>query len=153
MRINWSKLVAAALLGGVFLPLAWWQGGEIGRGPTPTTTAPVRLQVGDCLNAVPGATLSGVTVVACESPHDQEVFGIGELNGLASYDLGRVAAKADQICIEAFAEYTGDPLSESDLNATHVTPSADSWDSGDRTVVCLVAGPDGPMTGSVRRPR
>ncbi len=150
MRINWSKLAAAALLGGVFLPLAWWQGGQAGRGAGPEAAPVVRLQVGDCLNADPGATLSGITAVTCDRLHDYEVFGIGKITATSDYDAGRLASEADTICIEAFAEYTGISLGESDLAATHVTPSADSWDAGDRTVVCLVAGPEGPTVGSER---
>ncbi len=148
MRLNPTKLLAVMLLGGVFVPLAWWQGGAIGRGASEDATQPSALQVGKCFNAESGATLTGIGPVGCDTRHEYEVIGLGRITA-ATFDSGALAAEADAICISAFEAYVGHSLAVSSLDATHITPSAESWDRGDRGVVCLVADPAGPTTGSV----
>jgi len=106
------------------------------------------LSVGDCI-AIPGeAEFSEVRFVACDAPHDAEVFFMGDHEGDGGFpDDTAFEAFVDERCLPAFETYTGSPFDgQSLLDLGWFTPTAESWTFGDRTIHCYLTPLDGSMT-------
>jgi Septum formation len=103
--------------------------------------------VGTCLND----TARG-EVVACDEPHDGELFGTFELEGVAYPGKARVDADAERGCRAEFRAFTGADIDEqTEYEAFIVTPERSSWVLGQREVACVLTGPSGrKLTGSAR---
>ncbi|MDQ2964242.1 MAG: septum formation family protein [Chloroflexota bacterium] len=55
----------------------------------------------------------------------------------------RVPPAGEINCLPAFSAYTGlDLLSQEVLDVGYMVPSNDSWQEGDRTIICYVARVD-----------
>lgn len=108
------------------------------------------LEVGDCLAAVTGeGLLTTIPVVPCSQQHTGEVF-----HALKMADAQTVPgdAEIEQVaagCTEPFAAFVGRPLGESVLEVTYFHPTAESWESGDREILCWVSDPAGEVTESL----
>lgn len=97
------------------------------------------LEVGDCIAEGSSAQeIDTVPVVDCAEPHEQEVY--------FSYDIpeddmpseAELQAIAEEQCFDAFESFIGEPYETSELDFGSMYPTADSWDDGDREVLCLV---------------
>lgn len=126
--------------------------------PAPTATPTddpgvdvVDLSVGMCiLDAPTGSSVTTVEVVPCTRSHDAEVFASilladGPFPGQEA--VGK--ASLDQ-CAAQFAHFVGVPFASSALTYEYYAPSAETWNAGDRAVLCLVRDPAGPVTGSLQ---
>jgi hypothetical protein len=148
-------LVALALvvLGGVatmFLVLI----GEAERDEQGTISEPgeltvLKLQVGDCFDD-PGAPtgtetveVSSVEAKPCSEPHDFEVFHTFDVEAEELPSQSELLDEAGQRCLEAFEPFVGTPYEESELDVNFMFPMPESWEAGDRTVVCSVVTMDG----------
>ena len=60
--------------------------------------------------------------------------------GGATYPSDLVATVEDA-CLAAFEPYTGFSYDSSQWQINFAYPSPETWDEGDRTIVCLVATP------------
>lgn len=110
------------------------------------------LMVGDCfVDLGPGA---GVELVPCDEPHQGEVFATFEIPGGSGDSFpGDEAAwdTASAACLAEFEGYVGEPFATSPLDFFAWFPSAETWASGDRLVVCAATMPDGsPLDAGVR---
>lgn len=109
------------------------------------------LKVGECFDFSGEATeVSSVAVVNCASPHAAEAFEIFDV-ALDEFDATAIAAAADERCLGAFEGYVGYPYNAADFYYRALTPGADGWANGARTVVCLVVPQEGALTGSVKK--
>jgi hypothetical protein len=109
------------------------------------------LKVGECFNFSGETTeVSSVAVVACTDPHAAEAFEVFEV-ALDAFDATAIAAAADERCLGAFEGYVGYPYNAADFYYRALTPGADGWANGARTVVCLVVPHEGTLTGSVKK--
>jgi hypothetical protein len=112
------------------------------------------LKVGDCL--VPPtniqAELSSVKVVACKKPHTQEVYANVDDASAGDNYPGDTALRsfADGQCLQRFQGYVGVDYRESSLFYTYLLPSARSWETKDRTVVCVITTTGQQLTSSVK---
>ena len=112
------------------------------------------LKVGDCL--VPPtniqAELSSVTVVACKKPHTQEVYANVDDDSAGDNYPGDTTLRsfADGQCLQRFQGYVGVDYRESSLFYTYLLPSARSWETKDRTVVCVITTTGQQLTSSVK---
>jgi hypothetical protein len=97
------------------------------------------LSVGDCFNDPDDlAEVSDVEIVDCGGSHDNEVY--------ASYEMsdgdfpGRTAVQNDagENCVAEFDPYVGTDYLSSSLDISALTPTDQSWDQGDREVVCFL---------------
>lgn len=112
---------------------------------------------GDCilLPDTSGTTAeSSYDAVPCDEPHDVQVFGLFDIDGDEFPGQSAVADEAAERCQgdewdDAFdIAYLDDP----DHGTLNLSPSADTWEQGDREVVCLVARIDGePLTEDLVR--
>lgn len=97
------------------------------------------IKVGDCLNdGAETETVSNVAKIDCAEPHDTEAYASINLPD-GEYPGDQVLVEqADAACITEFPAFVGLPYEESVLQFSYYYPTVESWDSGDREVLCLV---------------
>lgn len=111
------------------------------------------LQVGDCFEGPEDDTeLTDVRVVPCEERHHNEIYHVAELPygsdaPFPGEDL--VFQIAGEACASGFEGFIGVPYQRSELDFAMVAPSRDSWENDDRTFVCAVYDPVGPVAGTL----
>ena len=100
-----------------------------------------------------GETTYSVVVIACDEPHDREVYALFDLTGSEFPGAEPVTQEGLEGCVARFADYVGTSFETSELDAISLTPTAESWELGDRSVVCLtmLIGDDTQLEGSVRQ--
>lgn len=128
---------------------------------TTTTTVPtaaaVELEQGTCLDDVGlegGADLERATTVPCRGPHEAEVYAVIDLEegpGAGFPGGGNLTRRANEACQERFERFVGISFTRSALDIVTLRPTRESWDEGDRSVVCALADLDGgPLQGTAR---
>jgi hypothetical protein len=103
------------------------------------------LKTGDCFDPLG----QNYTLVACDSPHQAEVFATFPLTGAKWPGTTAVRAKASAGCASRLTGYVNPQLAVS-LTSTYVYPDSVAWQAGTRTVICEVRATSGELTGSVR---
>ncbi len=117
---------------------------------TPGTIIEVNsLEKGLCADTLGDERLVDEVIVRdCNSPHEFEVAGLmirEDVTGIEFPGRLDLISNAQIGCETAFEQQVGtayfDSAAEIDLDT--ITPSANTWDEGDRTVICLIVGQDG----------
>lgn len=110
-----------------------------------------QLGVGDCLDDRDVADeVTTVPVVPCSEPHDSEVFARTEVAEGTFPGVEALEARLAEFCQgEAFERFVGVPYAASRYVTGGYFPTAGSWASGDRELLCTVYDEDGPTTGSL----
>jgi hypothetical protein len=116
-------------------------------------TSVFNLEVGDCFNDDPAAseTVSDVATVDCAEPHDNEIYF--QFSMTESSFPGREATieSAGNRCLGEFDAFVGKSYETSDLEIFPITPTAESWEQGDRVVYCAIYALDlSKLTGTMR---
>lgn len=119
---------------------------------TPRPTRISDLSVGDCTlensSAAEGESVSEVSVVNCETPHDREVISIGQ-SSMSAYDETALASEIDTACTAALIEYMGGTVG--DFSTSYMYPSPTAWEAGNHSYYCFATTKDGSQsTGSVK---
>lgn len=138
VRIAWlrSGAVATAVAGAVSLA---------GCSVPPSTAQP-----GQCIDiAVTSTTVAEFTGFDCATEHDVEVYFVGDVTA-TEFDAVAIAEEASAMCRVEFEVFVGITYEESSLDIYYLYPQQESWDSGDREVICAVFTPD-PDTNAVVR--
>ena len=104
------------------------------------------LKTGDCFD--PQGQQS-YTLVACDTPHQAEVFATFALTGTSWPGSAAVQHQASSGCASRLTGYVNPQLAIS-LSSTYVYPDETAWQAGTRTVICEVRATSGQLTGSVR---
>lgn len=124
--------------------------------PDEEPTAPAfTLVVGDCIAGgsdvaeIGQAALQSVPTVPCDEPHVQEVFASFQLPSGGYPGEVLIVEEANTGCLELFTDFIGIPAHESTLQTLSLFPTQGAWVRGDREVLCLVADPEGTVTGSL----
>lgn len=108
------------------------------------------LQVGDCLDdAAATGEVQTVPTVLCSEPHDSEIYSSHELGESPYPGEESVIEQADTVCLTAFERFVGEPYLESRFDFSYYYPTEESWDTGDREILCVIYDPEGPITGSL----
>lgn len=134
--------------------------------PSSTTSSTVEerdqdvfaFDVGDCFNdpegvdlEAEGADLTSVGAVPCNEPHDNEVIHLFEVEDADEFPGTDALTERAEECVGPFEDYVGISYDESELEIFPFVPSAESWEQGDREIVCAVYLPDEQkLTGTVR---
>jgi hypothetical protein len=107
------------------------------------------LRVGDCVEDQ--ASVTAGQVIDCASPHVFEVYGRFDVAGGAAFPGDAALQQEGQRCVaNLFEDYVGVPYANSEIYATPLLPTSETWAVGDRTVICLAHTQDqSPTTGSV----
>jgi hypothetical protein len=102
------------------------------------------IKVGDCLNdGGAEGEVSTVEKIDCASPHDSEAFASVMLEDGDFPGDSELVSQADAICTgEEFENFVGLSYEESVLAYSYYYPTAESWESGDREVLCLIVEVD-----------
>jgi hypothetical protein len=108
------------------------------------------LSVGDCFDdPAAGGEISSVDAVDCAEPHDNEVYALYDYDGDSYPGVDAMGAAADEGCEARFEDYVGIAYLDSELFYTHLTPTQESWDDGDREIVCVLYEPNTKLEGSM----
>lgn len=115
-----------------------------------TDTDVFTIKVGDCLNdGGSSGEVSSVPTIDCAEPHDSEAYASIMIPDGDYPGEDAVLTQADTECAAEFASYVGIAYEESTLGFAYYYPTAQSWESGDREILCLVYDPAGQVTGSL----
>lgn len=106
------------------------------------------LRPGDCVNS--GASGLAFTLLSCAKPHEAEVFATFALTGSPWPGDATARQDAGNGCADRLAGYLKPELVNAGFAQEFVYPDQSAWQAGERTVVCEVSSPSGPLTGSVR---
>lgn len=111
------------------------------------------LEVGQCIDELSTTDEVGnVPIVECSEPHQGEVFALPQL---PDGDFPGTQAVSDASSTECngptFQSYVGMPYTESDIYTTALLPTAETWEDGDREIVCILIQQDrSDSTGTLR---
>jgi hypothetical protein len=106
------------------------------------------LRPGDCVNS--GASGLAFTLLSCAKPHEAEVFATFALTGSSWPGDATARQDAGNGCADRLAGYLKPQLVNAGFAQEFVYPDQSAWQAGERTVICEVSSPSGPLTGSVR---
>lgn len=111
------------------------------------------LKVGDCLNteSMVDPEITDVPVLACDEPHDGEVFHQFDLPAGDFPAEADIEAAVEETCLPEFATFAGIEYAESaDLDITWLEPTAEGWSGADdRSVTCIIVDITGNVTGTL----
>lgn len=110
------------------------------------------LEVGTCFDDgdLTASEVSSVDDLDCSEPHDNEVYALFDV-ALSAYSEELIGEEADDGCFERFESYVGQDYFVSELEFFTLTPTEESWDNGDREVVCALYHVDlEKLTGTMR---
>ena len=114
------------------------------------------LRVGDCFDDQSlDIEQTEVPLVDCSQPHDNELYFEYAMTDPAFPGSDAVLGDSFQRCVTEFDAFVGFAYADSALDVYPITPTAESWTAGDRTVYCILYNVDlskmeGSMAGSRR---
>lgn len=109
------------------------------------------IRVGDCLETMDWSAegFSTVPVIPCAEEHESEVYAAVDLPDGDYPGDESVATQADEYCYGEFQGFVGVAWEDSAFDYGYLSPSPESWDQGDREVLCMIMDPNGLTTGSL----
>jgi hypothetical protein len=148
LRYWWIPALAIFLAVGYFTTA---RRGDDGSLSTAGTVSVDDLQVGDCFNSGDETEISSVDGRPCADPHQYEVFAIDRYEADSFPTDAEMEQVFYSVCDAPFASYVGVSYAESELWASMITPSEETWGSGDREFICYLHEEDeSDITGSMR---
>ena len=111
------------------------------------------VKVGDCLLgeiAEEGEEISSIEAAPCSDPHGDEVFASATVPDGDFPGQDAVNTQAEEECVAQFADFVGLAYEASVLEISYFTPTEESWDTGDREILCTVYDPEGDTTGTLQ---
>jgi len=115
------------------------------------SVASSELKTGDCFSkdALDG-TSAATPTIACSKTHDNEAFAIATVPTLPTFPGDSALAKtADALCRPLFEKFVGATLDRTNLDYSEIYPTAETWSSGDRAVLCYAFEDDNSVTGTL----
>jgi len=96
-------------------------------------------EVGDCLDmaGVEQAQVSEIPTVDCAQKHDGQVVHAFEMRDGDYPDDREWSTAIEEGCTEGFEDVVGIAYAESELMVQDLSPTRESWEAGDRQVLCL----------------
>jgi len=115
--------------------------------PTESSKADVfKLKVGDCISRFKEGVVGDVTVIPCGEGHDLEAFAATKMSDASYPGADAATKKAEDFCFGEFTDFIGKDYEDSILETLYFQPTALSWRSGDREILCLVGRPEGAQS-------
>jgi len=101
------------------------------------------LAVGDCFDSNTetdtGEDIESVPTIECSKPHDYEVFSSVKMDDGDYPGEDDTIAQADALCLSGFETFVGQTYDEAvSYDFTYFYPSTDSWELGDREILCMI---------------
>jgi hypothetical protein len=118
-------------------------------------TSVLNLEVGQCITGETAGEddVSSLPVVDCAQPHTGEIYSLPQVPDGDFPGEAALQQSAQELCAgQDFTTYVGVEYQQSAIYYSTLVPSADTWDDGDREIVCiLLADQNGSeTTGSLR---
>jgi Septum formation/Protein of unknown function (DUF2510) len=115
------------------------------------TTDVFSIGVGDCLTDETSTEgeISDVQTIPCDQAHTFEVYHSYIIDAADFPDSTEMDSISEEQCTSAFATFIGLPYDQSIYYFQSLTPTAESWASGDREILCMVYDQNGTTTGSL----
>ena len=121
------------------------------RSPRAGASRPPQLKVGDCVNDLHTSTdVQSLPGVPCAQSHEGEVFAVFDLPSGVYPGQAAVREQAGTECNDRLAAYSPSALNNPSLGLVTLYPQQQSWEGGDRGVVCIATDKTGPTTGSIQ---
>jgi hypothetical protein len=119
--------------------------------PTFAPTGLIDLSIGDCVDQdkLEDGNTSTDPLVACDRPHDLEVFASLTLDDGDYPAVETLVTFGAKECAREFTSYVGLDFGISALDFQYYYPTESSWANGDRGVDCVVFDPTQRTTGSL----
>lgn len=112
-----------------------------GVGLTACGTPANDFEAGECTNDSLTGSVGEIDTVDCDETHSAEAFAQFDIDGDDFPGADEISSQAAEGCLgNRFEDYVGIPYDESIYLAESINPSEDSWDGGDRTVICVITG-------------
>ncbi|WP_420112009.1 septum formation family protein [Pseudactinotalea sp.] len=170
VRAAGAVIGVGLLVVGLILGISRLAGGGSGPGPTadpssesdsptePETytvtnsgTGLVSAEVGACTttDVMDNSSVSTLPLMDCSYEHDAQVIGLFDVEGDEYPGVATVRADARAGCEEAFEDFVGIAVADSDLELWHISPTEGTWDNNDdREVICIAYLEEGSVTES-----
>ena len=107
------------------------------------------IQVGDCAGDLTEGEVQALDVIPCADPHGSEAYASFQIDDGDFPGAEAIEAQGTEDCGAAFEEFIGLPYEESALLVTWLTPTTESWDGGDREILCFVYDETAETTGTL----
>ena len=120
--------------------------------PEPTEaveTDAFAIVVGDCFNDPGAGDVQTIPKIDCDKPHGNEAFGATTIPDGDFPDKATIDALGSADCVEQFANFVGIAANESKYSIGYFFPTEESWEQGDREILCYVFDEAGKITGSL----
>jgi Septum formation len=115
----------------------------LGLGFTACSSTPANdFEAGECTNEDLSGSVGEIDTVDCDDQHTAEAYAQFDLDDSDDFPgADQVSQQATEGCQgDRFEEYVGLPYNESKFVAQSVNPTEETWDNGDRTVICVING-------------
>lgn len=114
----------------------------LGLGLTACSSTPANdFEAGECTNDDLTGQIGEIEVVDCDETHTAEAYATFDIDGDDFPGEAEIQAEATEGCNGSrFEDYVGVSYEESIFLSEPLAPSSESWDGGDRTVICIVTG-------------
>ncbi len=113
----------------------------LGAGLTACGTPAHDFEAGECTDDSLTGSIGDIETVDCDEPHQAEAFAQFDIDGDDFPGTEEIQTEGAEGCQgDRFEEYVGVPYPESIFLANGIVPSEESWDAGDRTVICVIGG-------------
>lgn len=135
LRFWWIPLIVVVVAAGWFFSARRDDAGSITDAGSLTAAD---LRVGDCFDLQDESqdTVENVDAKPCSEPHVYQMFFVGDLPSGDYPSQDTMDAFAYDNCLPAFQSYVGVTYEESVLDIFYLTPTEESWGSGDHSVQC-----------------
>lgn len=111
----------------------------------------MQLSVGDCIaDEDLGLLVEDVQTISCEEPHHFEVYGSMEMEDGDFPGQDVIDETSNEFCDTEFESFIGVPYAESEIYLNVLYPTEQSWELGDREILCLAYDPETQTTGSLQ---
>lgn len=100
-------------------------------------TQATNLEVGQCILVPINSQVNSVATTDCTEEHTGEVYSISPIDGESLPSRDELEELVDDACYSTFEAYVGSSPEDTSLDYTAMSPTADTWAKGDRTIVCI----------------
>ena len=110
------------------------------------------LEVGECFDGPDSGTIEEVERIDCASPHIFEIYAAVVHSGANNDPFPgdeAIATFAEDECIAAFEPFVGLDYDSSELFIFYLQPTEETWQIGDREVLCTVYLEDDTLVGTM----
>ncbi|MCL1837916.1 MAG: septum formation family protein [Propionibacteriaceae bacterium] len=107
------------------------------------------LEVNQCVGSIPSQAATRLKLKPCDAKHEWEAYAATVATHAEKPGSATLAQEAGRYCETAFADFIGVTLSKSQYQMTFLMPSDDTWDLGDRNIICLAGLASGGIIGSL----